>query len=186
MIISSIDFSMSSPGISKYDTNDELDFLNIKKYFLNTNKRFNKDWSDINLYGSLMPKFDWNMPRFDYITDWVIEKVKDSDIVTLEDYSFNSKGVVFNIGEITGLLKYKLYKHNIQFYPIGITKIKKDFSGKGNATKIEMLTAATNEIGFNLKTKMELKEAELSPALDIIDSYAQLKYVVNNLNDIIN
>ena len=124
------------------------------------------------------------MPRFDYITDWVVDKIKDSDIVTIEDYSFNSRGVVFNIGEITGILKHKIYKLNIQFYPIGITKIKKYFSGRGNATKIEMLDAANKELGFNLKQVMELRESELSPALDIIDSYAQLKYVVNNLDDI--
>lgn len=181
MIVSSIDFSMSSPGICQIDTNKEFCFDNVKKFYLNSIKKHEKDWPSLNAYGSFLPKFESNIERFDFITDWVISIVKGSDIVTIEDYSFNSKGVVFNIGEITGILKYKLWKNNLKFFPVGITLIKKSFSGKGNASKGDMFDAFYKKTNINLYEEFGLTGNQLSPAADIIDSYGQLEYICSNL-----
>ena len=111
--------------------------------------------------------------RHDQISDWVFEIIGigyNNPTVFIEDYSFGSKGRVFNLAENTGLLKHKLYKKGIRFYTLVPSVIKKTAHSKGNADKEKMYDKFYEETGINLME--ELDQTTLNnPVTDIVDSY---------------
>ena len=78
--------------------------------------------------------------------------------VCLEGYSMASKGLVFDIGELGGLVKVMLYSLNIHvnntLFIVSPPSLKMYTSGKGNAGKFEMIDAV------NKLYKMEFKPEE--------------------------
>ena len=66
----------------------------------------------------------------------------------IEDYSFGSKGRVFNLAENCGLLKYMLFKKGYRFFTVPPTVVKKFATGKGNANKEAMVKAAQEKYGY--------------------------------------
>ena len=87
----------------------------------------------------------------------------------MEDYAYAATGRVFHIAENAGILKYKLKNFKTQTIPP--TVIKKFATGKGNASKEDMLDAWKKEDGT-----FELIQETGNPASDIIDSYFICKY----------
>ena len=88
-----------------------------------------------------------------------------------------SRGKVFNIGENAGILKYNLWLHDIEVVEIPPTKVKKYFTGKGNASKIEMVNVISSELDFLTKY---YKRKDDSPIADIVDSFAIFKMGLDN------
>jgi len=84
--------------------------------------------------------------RFDFLSDWVMRILNEHDkmgTVWMEGYSYGSKGSrVFEIGENSGILKLKLFSNGIPFRVVPPTVIKKHATGKGNASKDEMVASA--------------------------------------------
>ena len=81
-------------------------------------------------------------------------KSYDVSAVILEDYAYAATGRVFNIGENTGILKYRLLHKDIPFYEVTPTVIKKYDTGKGNAKKEMMLSNFITTTGVNIHDVM--------------------------------
>ena len=60
-----------------------------------------------------------------------------------------SRGKVFNLAENTGLLKHKLWKHNIEVILQSPSSIKKFATTKGNANKNVMLKETYKKWGVD-------------------------------------
>jgi len=118
-----------------------------------------------------------NEERYENITEWAITQLSPGTVVFLEGYSFGSRlGMLFNIAELTGLLKHKLYKAKIDFTLVPPTTVKKFATGKGNARKEVMYEAFYKETQFDLLKELNIKVAGTNPESDIVDSYFLAKY----------
>ena len=172
-----IDYSMTCPSICVHNGLKNWSLSNCKFYFL-TNKKsciinnqiFN---SDFHL------DFSTQEERFNNISDWAISVIPKYSIVGLEDYAFAATGVVFNIGECTGLLKHKLWKNNYNFKTYAPSQIKKFATTKGNANKMMMYENFVSETEFDISSIIHCKEGD-SPMSDIIDSYYIAKLAFSN------
>ena len=93
----------------------------------------------------------------------------------LEGYAYGtSKGVVFEIGENTGVLKHKLMKAGISFEVFAPSEIKKHATGLGNSNKMAMELAFRNKTGIDLSEWIGSQRTDKkipSPANDMIDAY---------------
>lgn len=164
MKIAGVDYSMTSPAITTYDTKtNEHNF-----YFYTGNKKLH--WKPP-FHGTLHLDWTTQEQRFDHIGDWALSVVLDCDHIFLEGYAFGAKGQVFSIGENTGVMKNKLYKAGLAYRTIGPTELKKWAAGKGNALKQHMETAFVIETGIQVREEIGQKETDENPSSDIIDSY---------------
>lgn len=162
-----IDFSMSSPGVVVVidSTPHFLAISNHKKIASLNNDKFNLE---VQLY----PPYKNNIDRFDKLTDIIINFLIKHNVtlVNIEGYSYGSSGTVFEIGENTGIMKWKLLKNNIAINVISPASIKKYATGKGNASKIELGIAFTENIGINFDDYFKLSKFK-SPFSDLVDAY---------------
>jgi len=94
------------------------------------------------------------MERLDHIAGAVAELVWNgvhftTDLVVMEGYSFGSQGrSVFDIGELGGVIKLELYRHNVPVVEVAPAMLKKFATGKGNVGKDEVLAAAIRKYAF--------------------------------------
>ena len=136
MVYASIDYSMTCPAIAIWDSTKALSFENCHFFFVKKEPKFIRDYK--NVHGILMPEYENDIDRFDKLSDIVLTILKKFNVkkVCLEGYSMgSSKGLVFNIAENGGLLKYKMFKNQIEFITPAPTQIKKFWTEKGNAKK---------------------------------------------------
>jgi len=99
----------------------------------------------------------------------------------IEDYSFGSKGRVFNLAENCGLLKHKLYTGGYKFSTVAPTVIKKFATGKGNANKEVMYESFLRETGLNLNAVLSPRSTKIgSPVNDIVDAW----YIANYIKEV--
>jgi hypothetical protein len=174
MKIGGVDYSMTSPAITIYDTESkEFHF-----HFYNGNKKL---FSRGNFHGTLHIPHKTQEQRFDDIGEWALSIVRDCSYVFLEGYAFGAKGQVFHIGENTGILKNKLWKNSIPFDTIGPTELKKWAAGKGSAKKEHMETAFVIDTGIQVREEIGQSEAHENPSSDIIDSYFLCKMGLQRL-----
>ena len=125
-----------------------------------------------------------NLERFTKLADMTVEWILEQPTAILmrnydglEGYAFGAKGQVFNIGENTGILKFKLQKVASSVSVFAPSQIKKFATGKGNANKLLMYEAFTEETGDDLAQLFGLDPYNgESPLSDIIDSYYIAKY----------
>jgi crossover junction endodeoxyribonuclease RuvC len=89
------------------------------------------------------------MERLDWLEREIWFCVADADIVILEGYSFGSTGrAVFQIGELGGVIRFKLWREGIPFVEVPPTVLKKLATGKGNASKDEVFAAAIRRLNY--------------------------------------
>ena len=175
MIIAGIDYSMSSPAICIHQ-GDEWSFSNCSFYYLTNKKKFATPKHPF--YPTIHDNFDTQEERFDNISTWALKTLPDNvnTKVFLEGYAFGAKGVVFQIGENTGILKHKLWKtYENPLQVLQPSAIKKFATGKGNANKEVMYEAFIKETSCNLQGHFLCKIGE-SPMSDIVDSYYIAKF----------
>ena len=176
--IAGIDYSMTLPCICLHDAfGYEFHYLTSqKKYHLSLES------GDFSVQGHIMPLYDDDLDRWDKISSWAINILKDwnLDLVVLEDYSFASTGRTFQIGEHFGLLKYKLRMGIIPFITVQPTVLKKFATGKGNANKELMQEAFVQETGWDIKGLLGQTEKQWNPSSDIIDAYYLVRYGKEN------
>ena len=110
-----------------------------------------------------------------------MRKIAGCERLALEGYAYNSTGRVFNIAEATGILKFKLYQSAIPVDIYEPSKVKKFYTGKGNADKVSMYNQFVKETGIPLHTVMTPNKVLGSPVTDIIDSYAICKMLHSQL-----
>lgn len=124
-----------------------------------------------NMTGTLHDDYQKEVERYDKISEFFMNLIPTSATVYIEDYSFGSKGRVFNLAENCGLLKYKLWERKVDFITVPPTVIKKFATGKGNANKEKMYEAFVNRTGMNLiEIVTPFKKIE-NPLTDIVDAY---------------
>lgn len=162
-----IDYSMSSPAICIH-TGNTWSFSNCKFYFLTQKK---KCVINTKIFcGDYQLDYDCQESRFSQLAEWAITKVPKNAKVFMEGYAYASKGVVFHIGENTGLLKHRLWSEDIEFQELSPPTVKKFATGKGNANKMAVYESFVEETQFDISATIPCNEGE-SPMSDIIDAY---------------
>lgn len=181
-VIIGIDYSYTSPSICILGEN----FIDSRFYFLNGSKDVCVERENYNGKHVTKKEFKSEVQRYDFISDWAMSVIKkyfskDGCIIGLEGFSFGSHtGLVFNIAENGGLLKYKLFKE-LDYHPILIppTSIKKFWTGKGNCNKQAMVDTLKSREGVDIVNYMNMSKLK-SPAHDIVDSYAVARMIRGN------
>ena len=167
---------MTNPAVCLYAGNSfsfsECEFVvmtDAKPLFLPNNIKF-----------APHPKWRNEIERFSNIASTfhnAIEEI-EPEYIGIEGYSMGSRGMVFNIGENTGILKYMLYQNLYSFETIAPTKVKKFATGSGRADKVKMCEAFTQETGIDLGELIFNKPNRVtSPISDIADSYWIAKFI---------
>ena len=166
-----IDYSLIGPCL--YICNERPLISECEFHFLTEVKKYEGSFMGGRITGYPFKDYNSQQERHDQISNWVFEIIGigyDSPIVFIEDYSFGSKGRVFNLAENTGLLKHKLYKKRIKFFTLVPSVIKKMATGKGNADKTKMYDKFYEETGVNLMEALDQKTLS-NPVTDIVDSF---------------
>lgn len=92
------------------------------------------------------PKGCRGMDRLDWIRTQILEHVNERPLVVIEGYSMGaqrgSAGVAQMLGELGGLIRWTLWKHDIPYVDISPNTLKLFGTGRGNANKDEVLSAA--------------------------------------------
>ena len=171
-----IDYSTTSPAMCiKVDDKWDIHYLTSKRIVVD------EYWCDPFLFfGHKLPKISVQIARYKYISNWAIDVLDSYDVrvVFLEDYAYAAVGKVFQIGENTGILKYRLMNRDIPFYQIPPTVIKKYATGKGNANKDIMLANFITSTGVDIRAVMDYTGD--NPISDVVDSYYICQYGLNN------
>ena len=180
VVYAGIDYSMTCPAIAIWDSTKTLSFENCHFFFVKKEPKFIRDYK--NVHGILMPEYENDVDRFDKLSDIVLTILKKFDVkkVCLEGYSMgSSKGLVFNIAENGGLLKYKMFKNQIEFITPAPTQIKKFWTEKGNAKKDLMHDTLLQKENVSVESLIGVDKMK-SPVSDIVDSYAMLQFLIKN------
>lgn len=180
MIIVGIDFSLNGPAVAVFNTDMEFNFRNCNFYYLTDIKKYASPFYG-NIHGESFQVYSEECERYDTNSDWVMRKIAGCERLALEGYAYNSTGRVFNIAEATGILKFKLYQSAIPVDIYEPSKVKKFYTGKGNADKVSMYNQFVKETGIPLHTVMTPNKVLGSPVTDIIDSYAICKMLHSQL-----
>ena len=183
MIVAGIDYSMTSPAVCVKNTETgELRFYSLSS----ASKKFNGFFKH-GLHSILieeMPPHTSPMQRYDAISQWAMSKLISNSVetVSMEGYSMgSSSGMVFNIAENGGILKYKMFRAKIPFNMPSPTQVKKRFAGKGNAKKDDMCNMFYETLGFKPHELYGGKPAG-SPENDLVDSYANMLFAGEKLD----
>jgi Holliday junction resolvasome RuvABC endonuclease subunit len=176
MAYAGIDLSLTSPAMCIFHGNTEFTIekctfsylADIPKRIINTPQ----------ISGKIFPSYTTQYERYENISTWIISTLLENKItkIYLEDYSYGSTGRVFHIAENTGVLKYLLWKNDIEINTVPPTVVKKTATGKGNANKEMMQEFFIKETGLNIKNMLSLTDKQWNPSSDLIDSYYVCKY----------
>jgi hypothetical protein len=173
-----IDYSITSPALCLGPLGKKFNWKQCKFFSLSD---YDYPFSPESIDVTTQQHIPWknNMDRFDHISDWAMNILKQHHIkkVLVEGYAFGARGQVFQIGENTGILKLKLHKGGYDVEVAPPTTIKKFATGKGTATKDMMYEAWMKETGFDLKDCYQPKRKLGSPTTDLVDAYFLCKYV---------
>jgi crossover junction endodeoxyribonuclease RuvC len=170
MIIAGIDYSITSPAVTLFNTDDgEFSFDLCKCIYVNVKPSIQME----NVRGFVYPRWEQSIERYHSLAELV---AVESDCYFIEDYSFASNGLTFSIGENGGVLKHYIYqKYGKNVNVLAPSTIKKFATGKGNAKKEDMFEAFEKDSKvFSEYDKLKGK----SPLADIVDSYFITKKVV--------
>jgi len=173
-----IDYSLTSPALCCH-VGEEWKYENCIFYYLSDKKKYCGVF-DKRIYGKSFDDYNTPEQRYDSISSWAFDTCSFCSYVGIENYAYNATGRVFNIAENTGILKYKLYEAGIPLECINISTIKKNATGKGNATKGHMYDSFYRETRIDLIDILKMKTLG-NPVTDIVDSY----YVCKTLFDIV-
>lgn len=89
--------------------------------------------------------------RLDFIATEIINVLStvDKPSVVIEGYSFASRNSqAHSIGELGGVVRVELWKRNIPYVEVAPTARAKFATGKGNASKAEVLSAVSARTGI--------------------------------------
>ena len=86
--------------------------------------------------------------RLAEIREAVLDFAHEADVVVLEGYAFARPNQAHQLGELGGVVRVALYDRRIPFAEVPPAVLKKFATGKGNATKDQVLAAAIRRFGF--------------------------------------
>ena len=168
MVLAGLDNSMSSPAVTIFNLDENLNIISTDYISIFKTKK-----QHIENHIFPMPDFENECQRITEKNDFLVNELvkRKVEYIAIEDYSFASTGQVYGIGENTGYLKCLLYKNNIKIRKYDPNSIKMAFTGKGNASKTEMMETYK----FEYNNLLNLPEKIIStdkPLEDITDSFA--------------
>lgn len=68
------------------------------------------------------------------------------DLILIEGYAFSARGAsVVTMGEFGGVLRYHILKHGAKVIEVPPTTLKKFVTGKGNASKLEVVSKLSSK-----------------------------------------
>ncbi len=182
MKIAGIDYSLRGPAICVFEGSKKFTFKDCKFYYL-THVKKREGQVLKNIRGDLFDEYTHESQRYDQISQWALTIVRSCEVACIEDYAYNARGKIFNIGENTGLLKWKMWRNDLPFETVPPAMVKKFGAGRGNAKKEEMHQAFVNETGVNLHSVLTPDTNSIkNPVSDIVDAYYICKYLHNSLN----
>ena len=177
MIYVGIDYSLTSPCVC---VSRDKTFSNSFFYFLNDRKTVQGKCH--NILGEEHEEYLTDQERYENIASWVLGILSnfthEEIIVMIEDYSFGSKGKVFNLAENCGILKYLLFKNGYKFFTVPPTVVKKFATGKGNATKEKMYEFFVKDTMIDLHNIISPTTKLGSPTTDIVDAWYIARYMI--------
>ena len=177
MRIAGVDYSMTSPAVCVFDGNGEFDFSKCRIDYYTDKAKYAVQKLGFQLRGHFAQPPKEPMARYEYISGWALPHLLSSDYIMIEDYAYGAKGQVFNIGENTGILKYRMWTHKKKYATVAPTQVKKFATGKGNAKKEDMHDAFVKETGINLLAVYNSASKNIiNPVSDIVDAYYICKY----------
>lgn len=182
MKIAGIDYSLRGPAICVFNGNKRFTYKDCNFYYLTHVKKREGTFLK-NIHGIPFEEYTDESQRYDQISQWCLNIIRDCGSACLEDYAFSARGKVFHIGENTGILKWKMWRYDIPLETVPPAMIKKFASGRGNAKKEDMHHAFVNETGVNLHSVLTPDSNSIkSPVSDIVDAYYICKYLHNSIN----
>lgn len=186
MLLAGIDYSMTSPAICVFHGDIGKWHVGLCQFhFLSKVKKYAK-LDDFQVLGYEYPDFSGEneCKRYDFISDWAMEIVRNAKFVALEGYAYSATGRVFHIAENTGLLKWKIWQKHVEpCLIVEPTVVKKFATGKGNASKPEMHEAFKRETGIDLWAKVTPGKKDVgNPTSDLVDAYYICKWLHDSLD----
>lgn len=197
MIIAGIDYSLSCPSVCVHNTSDGQLSFDTVRFYVNQERITKKeqeyrnvtDFRNIFFSERLTNPGTSDTVRYQMLADWTLSILWQErvEFVSLEGYALGAKGLVFNIAEATGLLKYYLQLAGIGYISIPPSVNKKSFTGKGNANKALMIEIFRQKTGIDIANlvfpkKDPKKEFTGSPISDIVDSYSLIETYFKETN----
>ena len=180
MVTIGIDYSLTCPCVCVANNKS---FEDSYFYFLTDNPKMTG--KGYNILGDEHDNYICDQQRYENIASWVLNIVspfKDKEhYILIEDYSFGSKGRVFNLAENCGLMKYFLYRDGYKFFTIPPTVIKKYATGKGNADKQKMYDAFYALTQIDLISVFSKNNKLASPVTDIVDAFYLTHYMQDSI-----
>ena len=170
-----IDYSLTCPCVC---VTQDGTFINSNFYYLIDKKKYTGVFG--NIQGDLHIEYKTDQERYENIALWAISKFsKLTNVkIMIEDYSFGSKGRVFNLAENCGLLKHFLYTGKYDFYTVPPTVVKKHATNKGNSNKDGMYDQFKSVTGIDLISKLSQTTKLGSPITDIVDAWYIARYLM--------
>ncbi len=108
-------------------------------------------WADGSGCGVLVPPSadDRGVPRLRWIRSAVLERASSAAIVVLEGYSFASRGrAIVSLGELGGVVRCALADKGLASVDVPPTCRALYATGKGNASKEQVLAEAIRKLGY--------------------------------------
>jgi len=176
MIVAGIDYSLSSPAICVHE-GDTWDYKNCHFYYLVKREKLLE--AEMPFIPGLYPEYNNDLERYESLSIWSLNILKKHNVnkVFIEGYAFGAVGRVFQIAENAGLLKYMIWKSDMDIDVFAPTMIKKFATGKGNANKEKMYDAFFSENGVDIRAKCGImNNNSWNPVSDIVDSYYIAKF----------
>lgn len=190
MLYFGIDYSITSPSICSF-LGEKKDFSPKNCNFFYYNKRKQKNTQN-NIHQTI-PQESYKTPiqRFTRTANWAIRCIEvtrqaydyPETLILIEDYSFGSKGKVFEIAENCGILKFLLEQENYNYQKISPTSLKKYATNSGKSTKEDMYNSFYTETQFDIKKVFSDKTTKniTTPISDIVDSYYLCSKIIEGL-----
>jgi Holliday junction resolvasome RuvABC endonuclease subunit len=170
-----VDYSLTSPAVC---VSVDGTWENSQLYYLNSKKKTEGKVAK-NITGTLHQVYSCDQQRYQNNMKWVFGLIeqypKKSVKVMIEDYSFGSKGRVFNLAENCGVLKQELWRQGYSYSAVPPTVLKKFASGKGNANKEKMYEAFLQKYSVDLILEFGFVKLD-NPITDIVDAFFLSQY----------
>lgn len=171
-IFAGIDYSMTSPSVCIHK-GETWSIDNCTFYYLVKKDKHLVKTKQVK--GFLYEEYEHQQQRFNNLSNWVLNILKEHrvDYVFIEGYSYGSSSSrLFEIGENTGLLKYKLWDSKFVFQVFAPSAIKKFGTGKGNANKEKLWECFKEETKMNLFNILGQEEGKYwNPVSDMVDAH---------------
>jgi hypothetical protein len=176
MIIAGMDISLTSSGIVRAELDDNLEVKTLSWFGFTNVAKVYKACEDNLFFYKDFPNY---IERTIWMRNIILKELFPVEYVAVEDYSFASSGLTFNIGGFSEILKTAIYEASSYLRWYDIALIKKFATEKGNSDKLRMYDEYM-KIPLNQKIDIsKLPPVESgkgkSPTSDIIDAYYIVK-----------